>query len=53
MDKICYIVGAGEDCGLDFRPKTGDLVIAADGGYERLLKAKIQADLVIGDFDSL
>jgi len=53
MDKICYIVGAGEDCGLDFLPQEGDLVIAADGGYERLLCAEMKPDLVIGDFDSL
>lgn len=53
MDKICYIVGAGEDCGLDFVPGRGDFVIGADGGYERLQKAGIQPDLIIGDFDSL
>lgn len=50
---ICYIVGAGEDCGLDFCPKAEDLVIAADGGYARLQAAQIRPDLVIGDFDSL
>ena len=53
MNNICYIVGAGEDCGLAFCPKQGDLVIAADGGYEKLKKAGIRPDLVIGDFDSL
>lgn len=53
MSKICYIVGAGEDCGLDFQPGTEDLVIAADGGYERLLRVGIKPELVIGDFDSL
>ncbi|MBP3633947.1 MAG: thiamine diphosphokinase [Oscillospiraceae bacterium] len=53
MDKICYIVGAGEDCGLDFAPQQGDLVIAADGGYEKLQRAGICPNLVIGDFDSL
>ena len=50
---ICYIVGAGEDCGLDFTPTAEDLVIAADGGYEKLRQASIRPDLVIGDFDSL
>lgn len=50
---ICYIVGAGENYGLDFRPTEQDLVIAADGGYQCLLDAGIQPDLVIGDFDSL
>lgn len=50
---ICYIVGAGEDCGVDFAPHPGDLVIAADGGYRLLREAGITPDLVIGDFDSL
>jgi len=50
---ICYIVGAGEDCGLDFTPTAEDLVNAADGGYEKLRQASIRPDLVIGDFDSL
>ena len=53
MDKICYIVGAGEDCGLDFVPKSDDLVIAADGGYAVLETARIAPHVVIGDFDSL
>ena len=50
---ICYIVGAGEDCGVDFSPQAGDLVIAADGGYRLLRESGIRPDLVIGDFDSL
>lgn len=50
---ICYIVGAGEDCGVDFIPHPGDLVIAADGGCRLLQEAGITPDLVIGDFDSL
>ncbi len=50
---ICYIVGAGEDCGVDFVPQTGDLVIAADGGYRLLRETGIIPDLVVGDFDSL
>jgi len=53
MENICYIVGAGEDYGLDFVPKEQDLVIAADGGYRVLTEAGIHPDLVIGDFDSL
>lgn len=53
MSKICYIVGAGEDCGLDFLPKAEDLVIAADGGYQKLKEVKIAPNMVIGDFDSL
>lgn len=53
MSKICYIVGAGEDCGLDFTPRDEDLVIAADGGYATLKKAGLRPHMVIGDFDSL
>ena len=50
---ICYIVGAGEDYGLDFTPSLGDFVIAADGGFDHLHKHNITADLIIGDFDSV
>jgi len=52
---ICYIVGAGElpFCRLNFRPQDGDLVIAADGGFDYLLSHNIVPDLIIGDFDSL
>lgn len=52
-EKICYIVGAGENPGLDFTPSFEDIVIAADGGYEYLKQAGLLADIVIGDFDSL
>ena len=50
---VCYIVGAGEDCGLDFVPRAEDLLIAADQGYARAKQAGLQPDLVVGDFDSL
>lgn len=50
---ICYIVGAGENFGLDFSSTCGDLVIAADGGLEYLKKSGIAPDVIIGDFDSL
>lgn len=52
-DKICYVVGAGKNYGLDFQPTTEDLVIAADAGLCCLEKQGIRADLVIGDFDTL
>ncbi|NLB61556.1 MAG: thiamine diphosphokinase [Clostridiales bacterium] len=52
-DRICYIVGAGENYGLDFVPLLGDYVIAADGGLKHLEQNGIHADLVIGDFDTL
>lgn len=50
---ICYVVGAGENYGLDFQPATGDLVIAADAGLCYLEEQGIRADFVIGDFDTL
>lgn len=53
MKKICYIVGAGEDFGLDFVPSAEDLLIAADGGYRAVRAAGLQPQVVIGDFDSL
>ncbi|MBR5738481.1 MAG: thiamine diphosphokinase [Lachnospiraceae bacterium] len=50
-----WIVGAGslapED--LCFEKPAGDLIIAADAGYERLREAGIRPDLLIGDFDSM
>ena len=52
-NKICYIVGAGENYGLDFTPSADDFVIAADAGIRCLEECGITADLVIGDFDSL
>ncbi len=46
--KICYIIGAGDLPLLYIRE--GGLVIAADGGLDRL--GEIIPDLVVGDFDS-
>jgi len=50
---ICYIVGAGDNYGLDFVTKEPDYVIAADGGLSYLQSQGMAADLVIGDFDSI
>ena len=50
---ICYIIGAGENYGLDFTPTPYDFVIAADAGIRYLEQSGITANLVIGDFDSL
>ena len=50
---ICYVVGAGEDYGLDSVPREEDLVIAADAGYRRLKAAGLRPRLVVGDFDTL
>jgi len=52
MEKICYIMGAGES-GRPFEPRDGDLVIAADGGLACLQEWGIKPDYILGDFDSL
>lgn len=52
-ERICYITGAGENGGIDFVPSDDDYVIAVDGGLRYLEEANIDADLVIGDFDTL
>ncbi len=49
----CYIIGAGSFYGLRSRPAEGDLLIAADGGYEYCRKEGLQPDLLLGDFDSI
>ena len=49
----CYIVGAGDCEKLNIKPKEGDLVMAADGGYKYLKRSKINCDIIIGDFDSM
>ena len=53
MEKICYIVGAADLCKIKIRRNDGDLVIAADAGYRYLAELGLNADLVLGDFDSL
>jgi len=52
-EKTCRIFGAGEYYGLLPTLPPDDFVIAADGGYSYLAAHGIQADIVIGDFDSL
>lgn len=51
--KICYVIGAGENYGLYFVPRPADMVIAADAGLRYLEQDGVNADLVIGDFDTL
>ena len=51
--KTCYIVGAGDFFEKSLPVKEGDYVIAADGGYEHLLKIGIIPDVILGDFDSI
>lgn len=53
MEKICYIVGAGDNSGTDFLKRENDYVIAADGGLLTLQKKNIVPNMIMGDFDSL
>lgn len=50
---ICYVVGAGENYGLDFAPHSNDFVIAADAGFQALEQNGIRIDMAVGDFDTL
>lgn len=50
---ICYVIGAGDNYGLDFWPEGGDYVIAVDGGFGALEEKGIPVDMAMGDFDSL
>ena len=50
---VCCIVGAGDCSKFDFKKQSGDIIIAADGGYNHLKKFNVIPDIVIGDFDSL
>lgn len=51
--KICFIVGAGKNYGIDIKLNKYDVIIAADGGFAYLKEVGICPDLIIGDFDSL
>lgn len=49
----CIIFGALPICEFGAVIENGDLIIAADGGYETLKKLNIEPDVIIGDFDSI
>ena len=51
--KRCFIFSAGTYFGLRERPQSGDLVLAADAGYEVCRREGVVPDLVLGDFDSM
>ncbi len=54
IKKICYIIGAcSNNTDISFQAHDNDFVIAADGGYDFLKKMGIEADVLIGDFDSI
>lgn len=48
----CYIVGGGDFDGFFDKKNKGDLIIAADKGYEHLKKVGLVPDIIVGDFDS-
>lgn len=54
-NSICYIVGACQELenNIYILNNNNDLVIAADGGYDSLIKKNIIPDIVLGDFDSV
>ena len=51
--KTCYIVGAGDFTSRGLAPAEGDLLIAADGGYDWLRQSGLTPDFLLGDLDSL
>ena len=50
---ICYIFASGEYGNQWPDIQSGDLSIAADGGYAQMQAHGVDPDLVVGDFDSL
>lgn len=50
---ICYIFGAGERSSCVDTPAEDSFIIAADGGFDYLMDLGLQADVVLGDFDSI
>lgn len=48
----CYVFGALFCRAAYFIKKDGDLVIAADAGFDRLADLGIKPDIAVGDFDS-
>ena len=51
--KRCFIFAAGTFYGLRERPAEGDLVLAADAGYQNCQTAGIRPNQLLGDFDSM
>lgn len=51
--QTCYIFSAADGLPEKLEIKKGDLVIAADLGFENAGKLGVKPDIVLGDFDSL
>ncbi len=49
----CFIFGASPEKVAPIKAQHGDIVIAADGGYDKLKALGIKPDLLLGDFDSI
>ena len=49
---VCYLVGAG-DFYRQITKEDGDVIIAADGGYDNLVAHGYTPDVLIGDLDSI
>ena len=50
---ICYVIGAGDFGDGEPVKQPGDYIIAVDAGYRYCRERELEADLVVGDFDSL
>ncbi|MDD7306435.1 MAG: thiamine diphosphokinase [Peptoniphilaceae bacterium] len=48
----CYLVGGGDFDGFFDKLDKSDYIIGVDKGYTKLKKFGLEADLIIGDFDS-
>lgn len=54
LDRVCFIIGAGDvDPDLRIDLQEGDLLIAADGGWQTAERMGLTPHLLIGDFDTL
>jgi thiamine pyrophosphokinase len=50
---IIFLAGDFEALPREFLLSSNDFIVAADGGYQHLIRLGIQPNLLIGDFDSL
>ena len=50
---VCDLLGAGPLYDYTIQKRPQDLLIAADGGYTHARRMNLEADILLGDFDSL